>query len=33
MGMGVRESIIATLVFMAAGFVTVFLFNLLILAS
>lgn len=33
MGMGVKDSIVATLVFMAAGFVTVFLFNLLILAS
>ncbi len=28
MGMGVRDSIIATLVFMAAGFVTVYLFKL-----
>jgi len=33
MGMGVKDSIVATLVFMAAGFVTVFLFNSLLLAS
>jgi|TARA_B110000305_G_C19158893_1_gene501640 uncharacterized protein len=33
MGMGVKDSIVATLVFMAAGFVTVFVFNLYLSAS
>ena len=32
-GMGVRDSIVATVVFMVAGFATVFLFNLAISAS
>jgi uncharacterized membrane protein YedE/YeeE len=33
MGMGAKDSIIATMVFMAAGFLTVFLFNLLTAAA
>ncbi|MDA7922640.1 YeeE/YedE thiosulfate transporter family protein [Verrucomicrobiales bacterium] len=33
MGMGVKDSIVATFVFMAAGFVTVFVFNLFLSAS
>ena len=33
MGMGVKDSIVATLVFMAAGFLTVYLFKLTVSAS
>ena len=32
-GMGAKDSIIATIVFMAAGFLTAFLFNLIMAAA